>query len=221
MRAGAVAAGIRGDGPRSPCGCLGWVCSRKLLVLTGRAEGRESFEQAHLEHLVPGWVCAAPSGAGSPPQPPEHPQPRCGHFLPTLPSYECREEILAGDLTTLCRVPEERIRLSPRWRGSISFLPSFLPGGAGAVWHGRRGDRRGSCSGRGLGCFKHQLLFLTHVPECRWLWQTGIYRDDHTDAAGRLWEQGGNHSPGNFYPHLLLVIIFCSRSPVGKPYLKN
>lgn len=98
------------------------------------------------------------------------------------------------------------------------LLPPFLPPrGAGAVWHGRRGDRRGSCSGRGLGCFKHQLLFLTHVPECRWLWQTGIYRDDHTDAAGRLWEQGGNHSPGNFYPHLLLVIIFCSRSPVGKP----
>lgn len=51
MQAGAVGAGIGGDEPCLSCCCLGWACSRKLLVLTGKAEGKELFVQAHLEHL--------------------------------------------------------------------------------------------------------------------------------------------------------------------------
>lgn len=161
-----------------------------------------------------GRVCAAPSS------PAQHPRPRCRHFLPTLPSYDCREEILAGDLTVMCRVPEERIRLSLRWRGSVSFLPSLLPsrGSRGCL---ARGGSQGQLQQQGLGCFEHQLLILTRIPECRRLWQTGIHRDDHTEAAGRLWEQGGNHSPRKFYLHLLLVIIFLFKVSVGKPHLKG
>lgn len=133
MRAGADPARIGGDEPRWPC------CprSRKLSVLPGKAEGKELF----VGHIWNIWsrVRAAPSE----PQLPEHPQARCGHFLPTLPSCQCREEILAGDLTMICRVPEERIRLSLRWRGRKRLLlpfPSLPAGGAGLVWHGRGGS---------------------------------------------------------------------------------
>lgn len=144
MQAGVVAAGIGGDEPCLSCCCPAGLAAESFWFLLAKQGGKSSLCR-HIWNTwnTPGWACTAPSSPGSLPQLAGHPQPRCRHFLPTLPSCDCREEILAGDLTRICRVPEERIRLSLRWRGSVSFLPSFLPEGAGAVWHGGRGRWQG------------------------------------------------------------------------------
>lgn len=49
----------------------------------------------------------------------------------------------------------------------------------------------------------------------------GIYRDDHTEAAGRLWEQGGKSLFQEFLPAPFVGYHFLFKVSVGKLYLKN
>lgn len=93
--------------PLSTCFALSSWDGGKLLMESFRfslEKQKRTSVHAHLEPLVLGWVSVgiAPQCQPCVAFPRSAPQPRCRHFLPTLSSYDCHEEILAANLAIIC-----------------------------------------------------------------------------------------------------------------------
>lgn len=132
------------------CCCPGWARSRKLLVLTGKAEGKELFVRAHLAHLVPG--CAGVRCPVRPRSLPRSlsPQARLRTFSPDASKFSLSGGNSGRRLDNDLPSPRGADPPLAEMEGKL-LLPSFILSRSppspfpfpGVFWHGGRGRWQG------------------------------------------------------------------------------
>lgn len=150
---------------------------------------------------MPGWVCITPSSSGPaepfPASAPRSlssaltPQPRCRHFLPTFSSYDCQEEILAGDFDNYLPSPQGAEPPLTEMEGKC-LLPSR--GSTGCLEWETGGDCRGQWQWLGGSIAFNSSSSSSSTPpnaDGSGRRQNGIYRAEHTKGGGKAFGAGG------------------------------